>query len=497
MKKSSFLLVEKSKKLRNAKNGKPHRFAISALKTSSDIAFDRGLHESDKETDEPEEQFTLTKDVSVSKENLRKLQRESERLLRERRCMIRPAPVQRRSLGDLIQKISARKADVEKSKFMVIGPVKPDQMQSGNTNDSPGCSTKPCESGECPVQPPKAPVDEVNSILNPVGLNEEDEEEEELIVISSKQSVSAVKDLPVQPPPQLPAAPETTTAAIPTLVIPAPIKSTPVLSPPGKNSIKMRKGLLDTMRKTAQLRSEHLSKLTTAPNSFVGSISVQDNLSAAAKGSFIPSDSFTGSKPGFYFQMGAQGLGYYQDLSKTSAASGKTNVLPPPLEDTAEPEGKTERSAGEEEGESQPFGLEAGEELVLDYDEEGDSMAMDAGEEIGPSLGRPKPLRTYSRKQRLNQDAEKAAVPDQTNCEGESDASDAESASPRPARTAKKAESGRAETVSMDCPEAADEDREERAQSARRPKDSDGLEDADDEGAEVGPTSTSDRLGTC
>ena len=38
-------------------------------------------------------------------------------------------------------------------------------------------------------------------------------------------------------------------------------------------------------------------------------------------GSFLPAEKYEGSKDGYYFQMGDQGLGYYQDVSSAKGAS--------------------------------------------------------------------------------------------------------------------------------------------------------------------------------
>ena len=456
----------------------------------------RGLHESDKE--EAEEEIVLTKDVSVSKENLRKLQRESERLLRERRCMIRPAPVQRRSFGDLIQKITDRTANLEKSKLTPIGPGKPENIRS-LTSDTPAQdATKPSDPCECAPQPPNAPID-VNNSQNPVGLNEDDEEDEELIVIGSNQSVPTVKDPPAKTQPRLAELPEPKVLALPPVQVNTAHHASPPAAP---SSIKVRKGLLDAMRKTAQLRSEHLSKLAPlVPPSNLSKSAGGGDQGPAAKESFVPSEKFSGSRSGFVFQMGAQGLGYYPDPSMASVSSSKTNILPPPLEDVPEQAAGVARNEGVEEGESQPFGLEAGEELVLDYDdEEGNSMAICGvgafdGAEQAPE--RPKPLRTYSRKQRAENvqhetQAMTEADRDSSNVR-DADSDDSESSLRRPQHAKRSA--GREERrIEADADDDEEVDRGDRdrgkarksgKEGAARMDDGDRLADADDEGDEV------------
>jgi hypothetical protein len=373
---------------------------------------------SDEETEKVEEDaiISLSKDVSVSKESLRKLHRESERLLRERRCMIRPAPVQRRSFGDLIQKISARATNLEKSKDFISKPVESCTIKTGGLDGFKPLLI-PSDASQMDLQhefgspPPNAPGEEgVQANTNPVGLNEEDEEDEELVIITTNQANLLPKiNVPrnVEPAPSpFPQHTEKKPSAAP---VP---RSLTAFSPPANNSRRMRMALLDSFRKTAQLRSEHLPKA-------VSSLQLKLKSEASPSGDatsmtsdavkdlpFIPSNKFSGSKQGYVYKFDVQGLGYYPDIPQGMNSSKESNVLPPPIEDLPEDQKFTQKSVDEEEGESQPFGLEAGEELVLEYDEDGEgesmpicgaSVGMETDSEPHPPAAL-KPLRTYAKK---------------------------------------------------------------------------------------------------
>ena len=371
------------------------------------------MHQSDDDSAEVEEDTAISnaKDVSVSKENLRKLQRESERLLRERRCMIRPAPVQRRSFSDLIQKISARTANLDKIKLedsKAVESVKTSKPFESMTHafaqtafaQARNPLTNLSDSCETATTPPIAPTDEDQSgNSNPVGMDEDDEDED-LIIIGVDEPKPKIN--PQSVPAPLPSLAEPKNA----VVQPVPPKQQRVvapLSPPANNSMKLRKGLLDTMRKSAQLRSEHLSRALTSKAALPTTALSASAAESTGSLSFLPSESFVGPKSGYKFQMGTLGLGYYPDQSAAATLLVSANVLPPPLEDAPEPgQVPAERGQGEEDGESQPFGLEAGEELVLEFDEEqGDSMAVCGdNDEAEPAPERPPIRRTYGRKGR-------------------------------------------------------------------------------------------------
>ncbi len=380
----------------------------------------RGLHQSDEETEKAEEDAVIssTKDVSVSKENLRKLHRESERLLRERRCMIRPAPVQRRSFGDLIQKISARATILEKSKDSTSksgesGPISAIQtgLESFKSLSLPSEGSQMELQNEFVSPPPNAPGEEgMQANMNPVGLNEEDEDDEELVIINTNKS-NFIPDI------EVPKKVEPVPAANPqqpekkSFITPVP-RSLTAFSPPANNAKKMRMALLDSFRKTAQLRSEHLPKAVSSLQhklkseaSLSGDATVM-KLDAVKDLPFIPSNKFTGSKEGYVYKFDVQGLGFYPDVPRGSNSSKENNVLPPPIEDLPDEQKSPQKTLDEEEGESQPFGLEAGEELVLEYDEDGEGESMPIcgasdGVDADSEPHRPaalKPLRTYAKK---------------------------------------------------------------------------------------------------
>jgi len=103
----------------------------------------RGLHHSEDEKEEVEDG---TKAKKSEHAEMRKIYRESERILREKRCMIPPAPAPRLSFANLFQKVE------EKVKELMPAPsesVSPSASRSVNSVflrillvDESGCMSK-------------------------------------------------------------------------------------------------------------------------------------------------------------------------------------------------------------------------------------------------------------------------------------------------------------------------------------------------------------------
>jgi hypothetical protein len=176
--------------------------------------------------------------------------------------------------------------------------------------------------------------------------------------------------------------------------------------------------LRDALMKTAQLRSEHLSKILLskpgpAPGVSEQSSNVETFVQNAISLPFVPAASFSGSKTGYVFKMGGKGLGYYADglsrkISDSPSVVSDSNMLPPPIEDLPE----QEIAAASSEEESEPaFELE-GERLVLEYegdetlmpeDEDGAAELRDHFEGLESYHSEKQHLkRTYAKKKRVN-----------------------------------------------------------------------------------------------
>ena len=257
-----------------------------------------GLHDFEKEEDETVED-DVAAGAKLKKEELRAMYKESERLLRERRCMIKPAVIERRTVTDLFAKVQQRVSMLAAAPVAQLDPV--------------------------PAQPSVASPEKSGAdAAGPARMSDDDESDEDDLVFIRPGDASAEQPAVIEE--LVPAAPST----------PAPVKAEtgkgtalattavaqqgarfPLLSPPSGR--KKRHQLFSKLRDVACQRSEHLKRenlpaqgglralagdvaLEPAPEPFAGNTAA-----------FIPSERFEGSKKDYIFVMRSAGLGYYKD----------------------------------------------------------------------------------------------------------------------------------------------------------------------------------------
>jgi hypothetical protein len=289
------------------------------------------------ETQEEDEDTGPTKEerTKMKKDEQRKMYRESEKLMREKRCLIKPAVVAKRSFKDLRAKVDARVSMV---------------AHGGNAPvDAPSANEQGEQADPAPLAPKSAVAAAAPS--KPLAMDEdEDDDDDELIIRGN-----TVPSTPLQLPRvgvSMNSAAATPTVAVPLLLTAegdtkevmdnkekqaesrdqakSPKKGTMPSSKPPLNIMsppkarKLRVELRNQLMRTAQSRSEHLMtavrsgikvKRDIAPPNFSREMdldSEQDpfpNLDLA----FIASAKYVGHKGGYVFHMGERGLGYYKD----------------------------------------------------------------------------------------------------------------------------------------------------------------------------------------
>lgn len=142
-----------------------HRLICSECRVWHDIVEDMDLllePEYDKEK----------KTAKEAKEAARKLQKDTERLLRERRCIIPPAYVERRTMLSFSEKLLAKSAQRAKARAAALqGTIE-----------------------ERPMAPPMAPHDLEAADDHPAGMGDDDEDVEDDIVILVKHTPKSTDD---------------------------------------------------------------------------------------------------------------------------------------------------------------------------------------------------------------------------------------------------------------------------------------------------------------
>jgi hypothetical protein len=277
-----------------------------------------------------------------AKEAARKLQKETERLLRERRCIIPPAPVERRSMTSFVERLSAKVSN--------RGPTKQ-------------ALSKMKYEDEHPMQPPSAPQDnEKSADSHPLGMGDTDEEDDDLddlVIVSKPALVTKVQ----QPPPAKAVQQAQVTISKPKSAA-APV------------SLNPRQELRARLLKTALERSDHIGQLVAQKHSQAEPEPPKDPFPGNSS-PFIASEKFVGSKAGYVFKMASKGLGYYVDKP---ASTDQSEAAMPELDETQKPSSADEGSSSltlEDEG-TQQMGGES-QKLVLHYDE--DTQTGFGGEE--------------------------------------------------------------------------------------------------------------------
>eukprot|EP00960_Hanusia_phi_P027506 746864-Hanusia_phi.AAC.7 len=231
---------------------------------------------SEKKETEDDEEEKLAKQKQ-SKEELRKLHRDSERLLRERRCMIKPAQVKLRSKQELFEKINERVTQLTLQKSVA------------------------CDSAETKVETKTSVLNAVEPAPNNSSIANDDEDDDDLDMIvikkESDDSSNQVEDsaMPLDPG-------QLTTVKKTKNVQP---KISPV-SPP--SAVKKRNQLRTLLLQKSVEDSLHYKQIkakieeSKLPEPFEG-----------IEKDFFAATTFLGSKTGYVFQMGNEGLGYYRD----------------------------------------------------------------------------------------------------------------------------------------------------------------------------------------
>lgn len=280
---------------------------------------------------EPEEEIVGDVDSKEDRskkaqEEKRKMYRESEKLMRERRCMIKPAPVQKRCFKALQAKVEARVAQV----------VEPVHRASGQEDQDTSAPQAP-KAAEAAAAPGKM-----------VTMDEEDDDDEIIIrgntVPStplqlpriSNASAAARSSAETTPPP---AGGKSAEAYEDKEKIRTPKKSVfvankppiHILSPP--KARKKRAEMLNQLHRTAQSRSEHLITAERAgikvkreaPTGFSKEMDLeaQPDPFPNLKIAFIASAKYVGSKRGYVFHMSDRGLGYYKETAHDEEGGGE------------------------------------------------------------------------------------------------------------------------------------------------------------------------------
>lgn len=234
-----------------------------------------------------------------AQEAKRQMYRDSEKLMRERRCMIKPAPVQKRSFKDLQAKVEARVAQVAELSHSARGQ----EDQNTSAPQAP-------KGAEAPAAPGKM-----------VAMDEDDDDDE--IIIRGNTVPSTPLQLPrissagvtarasVEAAPQVAGKMAVANGGNETVKIPKKsvfVANKPpihIVSPP--KARKKRAELLNQLLKTAQSRSDHL---------MTAEIKGQSDPFPNVISAFIAAPKYVGSKPGYVFHMSDKGLGYYKEAAE-------------------------------------------------------------------------------------------------------------------------------------------------------------------------------------
>ena len=267
-----------------------------------------------------------------AQEEKRAMYRESEKMMRERRCLIKPAPVVKRSVKDLLAKVEARASKVDQD-AVATAPANEQADQATSAPQAP-------KSAESTAAPSKMQMDE------------DDDDDDDEIVIRGNTVPSTPLQLPrtimrkptdagaaagaaVASPPPAPKATLADASAVPSAasathgkiktpkkaIAPASKTAMQIMSPPSAR--KKRSELRNQLIKTARSRSEHLIAAERAgikikrdaPPNFSPEMNLEElpdpfpNLRMA----FIVSTKYVGHKKGYVFHMGDRGLGYYNE----------------------------------------------------------------------------------------------------------------------------------------------------------------------------------------
>lgn len=119
---------------------------------------------------EEEEEIDPKATAKEKKEAVRKLQKETERLLRERRCIIPPAQIQRKTVQSLVDKLRA-KAGM-------------DVAQAEPTYEPPAPAD---EAVPVPLPPPAAPADvnDAEQGETPVAMSDDEDDDDDIVIIGA------------------------------------------------------------------------------------------------------------------------------------------------------------------------------------------------------------------------------------------------------------------------------------------------------------------------
>jgi hypothetical protein len=119
---------------------------------------------------EEEEEIDPKATAKEKKEAVRKLQKETERLLRERRCIIPPAQIQRKTVQSLVDKLRAKAG-------MDVSPAEP-AYEPPATAD---------EAVPVPLPPPVAPADvnDAEQGETPVAMSDDEDDDDDIVIIGA------------------------------------------------------------------------------------------------------------------------------------------------------------------------------------------------------------------------------------------------------------------------------------------------------------------------
>ena len=280
-------------------------------------------------------------------EEKRKMYRESEKLMRERRCLIKPAPVVKRSFKDLLAKVEAR-----------VSKVVDDHTALTNARPTPASNEQIRVAAVAVDAAPPAIhaqcVAAAGAQSKSLVVDEDDDDDDEIIIRGN-----TVPGTPVQLPrvscilrnanafasaSTCASAAQVTESDAKTAIdltdkqaeVQAKVKSPKKGSAPTVKAFvnvmsptkerKERKELRNNLLRKAQSRSEHLiaaqhagiklkSELRPPPHNFSEELDLDTqpdpfpNLTIA----FIASSKYVGHKRGYVFHMASRGLGYYMD----------------------------------------------------------------------------------------------------------------------------------------------------------------------------------------